>query len=514
MHPKQARAGLTARGTGILVGMTGPAGTLRGALVPARRWARPLFAGACILLLATCTPRPGVLERARLAGELRIATLNSPTAYYLGAHGQAGLEYQLASRFAAAIGVPARFVVVDSAAAVLREVATGRAHIGAAGLAVTPSWRRIVTFSRPYQEQKLHIVHREDRPLPQTVDALGNRSLEVARGSAHDEALAAIARVTPGLHYRVVPDADTFDLLNKVYAGELDATIADTNEYSLARNHHPELRAAQSLPGSEALAWALPNGDAELKARVDGFLEDSVTEVNELLARYYAPGPGRFKRENIRTLIREAPEKLPRLQKYFQDAASEFGGDWRVLAAIAYEESKWDPNAVSPTGVRGIMMLTADTAEELEVADRGDIAQSIRGGARYLKQMLDTIPERIPDPDRTWLALAAYNIGYGHLEDARVLTQASGKDPNSWQDVRAVLPLLAQERWYTKAKRGYARGWEAVRFVDEVRGYLDAIEWATPDPSVVPAVPLPARPHTHAPASSGVLKRGAGGKTP
>jgi membrane-bound lytic murein transglycosylase F len=129
------------------------------------------------------------------------------------------------------------------------------------------------------------------------------------------------------------------------------------------------------------------------------------------------------------------------------------------------------------------MMLTAETAEALGIEDRADQAQSIRGGASYLHQMRESIPARVPEPDRTWLALAAYNIGYGHLEDARVLAQSHGKDPDSWQDVREFLPLLAQERFYVQLKRGYARGWEAARFVDNVRSYLDVLEWVSPEPS-------------------------------
>jgi membrane-bound lytic murein transglycosylase F len=123
-------------------------------------------------------------------------------------------------------------------------------------------------------------------------------------------------------------------------------------------------------------------------------------------------------------------------------------------------------------------MLTSDTANTVGVRDRSDQWQNILGGAKYLAQVIDTIPSRIGEPDRTWLALAAYNVGYGHLEDARVLAQMRGKDPDSWNDVRAQLPLLAQEQWYSRAKRGYARGWEPARFVDQVRQYLAVLEWS------------------------------------
>ena len=483
--------------------MVGPSGAERGALQEAiRAWPwRLTLAAIGFGLLGTCAPRPGILEQVRIVGELRVATRNNPTAYYLGASGPEGIEYELASRFAATLGVPARFIPLDSPAKVLAAVASGRAHIGAAGLAITPAWERAVAFSRPYQQQKLHLIHRRDRPRPSGPEALGERSLDVVAGSAHAAAIAAVAAAAPQLHFRTVPGVDTLDLLDRVWNGELDTTVADTNEFSLTRNYHPELRIAFNLPGVEQLAWALPTGDPALKARVDAFLLATQVEMPALIARYYAPSDLDY--DSARSLVRHVQDRLPALQDYFQTTAHEFGEDWRVLAAIGYQESKWDPEAISPTGVRGVMMLTAETASAVGVADRGNAAQSIHGGAAYLQQMRDTIPERVPEPDRTWLALAAYNIGYGHLEDARVLTQTLGKDPDSWQDVREALPLLAQERWYTQLKRGYARGWEAARFVDHVRGYLDVLEWVSPDP----AATLPA-PGT---ASAGAADAGTSG---
>jgi len=129
------------------------------------------------------------------------------------------------------------------------------------------------------------------------------------------------------------------------------------------------------------------------------------------------------------------------------------------------------------------MMLTNDAASTVGVNDRGNLRQNIMGGAKYLAQVIDTIPKRIGEPDRTWLALAAYNVGYGHLEDARVLAQMHGKNPDSWSDVRQQLPLLAQEKWYLRAKRGYARGWEPAKFVEQVRQYLAVLEWIGADKS-------------------------------
>jgi membrane-bound lytic murein transglycosylase F len=170
-------------------------------------------------------------------------------------------------------------------------------------------------------------------------------------------------------------------------------------------------------------------------------------------------------------------ERLGAFRAWFEEAGQKTGIDWRLLAAIGYQESKWDPKAQSGDGALGVMMLTADTAQAMGCTDRTNPRQSILAGAKYFAEVLGKIPARIPEPDRTWLAVASYNVGYGHLEDARVLAQSRGKDPDSWRDVRDNLPLLAQERWYMRAKRGYARGWEPVQFVDRVQRFLTLLQW-------------------------------------
>ena len=161
----------------------------------------------------------------------------------------------------------------------------------------------------------------------------------------------------------------------------------------------------------------------------------------------------------------------------FQEIANAYELDWRLLAAIGYQESHWKPDASSYTGVRGIMMLTQKTATQLGLTDRLDPKQSIEGGARYFLQLRDRIPDRIEEPDRSWMALAAYNMGMSHLEDARVLTQKRGGDPDSWHDVNENLDLLSQEKWYSDLKFGYARGFEAKQYVENIRSYYDILIW-------------------------------------
>jgi soluble lytic murein transglycosylase-like protein len=183
------------------------------------------------------------------------------------------------------------------------------------------------------------------------------------------------------------------------------------------------------------------------------------------------------------SFVANVRERLPHYRALFKDAALRSGLDWRLLAAVGYQESMWNPHAVSPTGVRGIMMLAASTADELDI-DREDPAECIAGGALYFQQLRDSLPQQIPEPDRTNMALAAYNQGPGHLQDARTLAAQLGGDPNSWKDVRHALPLLNQERWFSKARHGYANGEVAVDYVDSVRGYFKQLDSAEHPPAL------------------------------
>ncbi len=182
---------------------------------------------------------------------------------------------------------------------------------------------------------------------------------------------------------------------------------------------------------------------------------------------------------NTHTFMKHVLSRLEKYRALFEQVGAEYDLDWRLLAAIAYQESHWDPQAVSPTGVRGLMMLTRVTAKQLGISDRLDPEQSVRGGAQYFKIVKKKIPKRIHELDRTWLALASYNVGFGHLEDARILTQKLGGNPDKWEHVKKRLPLLSIDKWHSKTKYGYARGHEPVTYVRNIRSYYTLLKWLT-----------------------------------
>ncbi|HEY9199774.1 MAG TPA: membrane-bound lytic murein transglycosylase MltF [Gammaproteobacteria bacterium] len=430
------------------------------------------------LALAACGRPDTLVDRIKDSGELIVVTRNAATTYYEGPQGPTGLEYDLAALFAEQLGVRPRMIVADSFADILTLVEQGEAHMAAAGLTVTAERARRVRFGPSYQIISQQLVYRAGNPVPKTLDDLDG-ILEIIAGSSHEERLRVLQADHPNLAWLDSDVQDSGELLNLVWEQLIDYTIADSNDVSIHQRFYPELRVAFDIEKPEELAWAFAAGSDDSLYREAVKFFDKLRKsgrLDQLLERHYGHVQD-FDYVGTRRYMSHIQLRLPEFIPLFEIAAAETGLDWRLLAAMGYQESHWDTAAQSPTGVRGLMMLTHNTMRLLGLSDRVDPEQSILGGARYLRLLKDRLPERITEPDRTWLALAAYNVGYGHLEDARVLTQKRGGDPDKWIDVKDVLPLLTQKQWYSQTRNGYARGYEPVRYVENIRSYYDILVW-------------------------------------
>jgi len=440
-----------------------------------------------LLGLAACVIQPPALERVHTRGELVVLTRNSPTTYYEGTNGPTGLEYDLAKRFASYLGVKLKMVPVSDFDAILPMIQRGEADLAAAGLTITMMRKQHVRFGPAYQEIVPQLIYNSDKARPESFSDFDNRKFEVIAGSSHVERLLNFKTFFPDLRWDETNQYTSEELLQRVATHDSDFTIADSNELELNRRFNPDLRVAFDLSTPQQLAWAFPPGsDRSLhSAAVKFFAELRRTHViDALMERYYGHLEA-FSTVGTRTYLAHIRTRLPPLRSIFEQAGKETGLDWRLLAAIGYQESKWDADAVSPTGVRGVMMLTEDTASSLGVKDRTDPRASILGGARYFKQVKDSLPDDIKEPVRSWMALAAYNIGTGHLEDARVLTKKNGGDPDSWLDVKKSLSLLSKYKWFSQTRLGYARGYEALQLVENVRSYYDILNWSGKKPGTV-----------------------------
>jgi len=423
--------------------------------------------------------RPTQLEQVLQRGSLTMLTRNGASTYFLGPEGPTGPEYELVRAFSDYLGVGLDVQAANAFNQLSGLLRQRQGELIAANLTRTPDRELSWNFGPDYLETSTVVVYRRGKKRPASIADLVGLEVMVIAGSSYEETLRAARVEHPELNWETRDDVGMEELLLAVADGAIDATLVDSNIFSLNGHYYPRIATAFTLPGTLPHAWAFPPGsDDSLLQKARTFLRQA-RHNGRLAALYeaYYSIDDRMDRVGMSQFMRQVRERLPPLIPIFHEVATAYDMDWRLLAAIGYQESHWDPEASSFTGVRGIMMLTQRTAESLGLTDRLDPRQSIDGGARYLRRLLSRIPDRIPEPDRIWMALAAYNMGLGHLEDARVLTQKQGGNPDSWQDVESRLELLSQEAWFSQTRYGYARGYEARQFVRNIQSYYETLVW-------------------------------------
>ena len=434
---------------------------------------------ASSLVLVRSTP-PSQLEQVLEAGELRVVSSNGPTTYYEGPNGLTGFEYSLVKGFADSLGV--RLVIEDESSLelMLTGVERNQYHLAAAGLTALESRSKNLLFADPFMQVTQQLVYNSRLRQPASTADLNGKEVLVIANSSHAERLRELQNTFPQLQWREIPDAEMIDLLELVNKGDADYAVVDSSAFDLNRYSYPKAKLAFDVSDPQPLAWAFPAGkDDTLYSAAQQYL--SSIKANGTLAKVTEEFFDRHIEEvttgEAMAFTYRLEQRLPQWVDDMKAAAAEFELDWQLLAAISYQESHWKADARSHTGVRGLMMLTKNTAKAMGIKDREDPQQSIYGGAKYLRLLLERLPQRIEADERLNFALAAYNQGLGHLEDARVLTERMGGNPSKWEDVRKYMPLLSKHQYYSRAKHGYMRGWEPVKFVDNVLNYHKIIAW-------------------------------------
>jgi membrane-bound lytic murein transglycosylase F len=410
----------------------------------------------------------------------------------------AKFELELVSLFAQRLHVKVKPVPMDNDQ-ITHALASHKVHMAAAGL--RGNAESILRFGASYQTLSEQVVCK-DKP-PKNLDDLAKRSLVVVAESAQENALRAIAEHQPNLHWQAWHQFTIYGLLQEVAEGTIDCTVANEEQIASARNFYPALGDAFDLNTQSHLAWAFAGDtDAELFNSADNFLASIKKDggLAVLIDRHYGHNE-RLEAVDAVAFVSKARSVLPHFIQWFEEASALTGIEWQLLAALAYQESHWDPLATSYTNVRGVMMLTEETADRMNLDDRLDAHASIIAGAKYLQLLKEALPGRMDDKERTWMALAAYNQGMGHLEDARVLAVKSNLNPDVWSDVKKVMPLLSRPAYFELAKHGHARGGEAVILVETVRLYYDMLNRLEPENmQSMPSTPYfglqPSRPHS------------------
>jgi len=444
---------------------------------------RIIFIFLLLSFISSCDEKnePASFARIIERGYVTVGTLYGANSFYIQGSGAqvddfAGFEYELAKKYAHFLNVEVKIVPSYNLDELFIKLNNGDVDFLAAGLSVTDKRLQRFRFAPSYQQATQKLVFKQGQVWPRKLADLTGK-LMVTADSSYVENLELLKQTNPELTWQESKDFDSEELLVKVLAEEIDYTVIDSNILAINRRYYPEISIAFSISKAEPLAWMLSeNSDDAILASIVEFF-GQVHHDGTLLAlndKYYGHIE-EFNYVETRTFIKAVEKKLPKYQALFEKHGQEI--DWRLLAAISYQESHWRPHARSHTGVRGMMMLTLDTAKQMGIKSRLDAEQSIRGGAKYFKRMIDKMPDRIPSPDRMWFALASYNVGFGHLNDARIITQQQGGDPDRWVEVKTRLPLLQQKKYYKKTKYGYARGAEPVSYVENIRRYYDTLSW-------------------------------------
>ena len=410
-------------------------------------------------------------------GRLRMLTVNAPTTYYLWRGELLGYEYELARAFAKQHGLELEVVVAKDIAELLDWLVAGRGDFIAAGLTST-SEREAggVRFTTRYLEVRETFVTAGE-PVA-ALDDLAGRTVTVHPNSSYAATLAALAEThaeAPAFQQAFAPHA-TQVLLDAVAAGELDVTLADSHRAELAATFHDNLALGFAL-APKGLAWAVAAENDALLAQLNAYIEAGYRgyDFNVLRGKYFA-NERRMKRQRQHRVTGDALSPYDDIVKPLSDAA---GFDWRLVVAQMYQESGFNPNAVSFAGAQGLLQVLPRTAREVgeDPTLLADPAVGIRAGVRYMEWTRERFPN-LPIGEQLKFALAAYNAGAGHVQDGRRLARRLGLDGSLWFDnVEHAMLKLAEPEHARASVYGYVRGSEVVNYVREIhdryRAYLD-----------------------------------------
>ena len=422
-----------------------------------------------------------LLTKIQESKKLNVVLLNSPTSYYIGAEGAQGFEYDLLHAYAEHLHVDLNITEAHTVKEALALSKNPDIHITSASIAKTPQREASLNFGPSYFEVQEQLIcnrgMQRGSKFPRDVEDLAGLKIEVGAQTSYAQTIKSLQNDGFEINATFNHELSTEEIIEKVSKHDIDCTIAASNIYALNLRYFPEIAMAFSISQREQLAWVLAKGSNELKQDMYTWLNDfnQQGKMSQLKDHYYSYVLF-FDYYNTKMFYKRIKSRLPKYRSLFEAAGTRFSIPWTLLASISYQESLWNPNAKSYTGVRGLMMLTRHTAKLLGVKNRLDPKESIVGGTRHIKQMLKFVGPDVKGENRLKFALAAYNIGWGHIRDAQQLAKKIGLNPNVWSHLKVVLPLLSQKKYYKNLQYGYARGSEPVKYVEAIYNFRDILE--------------------------------------
>jgi membrane-bound lytic murein transglycosylase F len=438
---------------------------------------------------------PGLVQRRRL----RLLTRNTTASYFLWRGELRGFEYELAREFARRHRMRVEVVVAERHDQLIPMLLEGRGDVVAAFLTPTEARRqRGVAFSRPYHFAVQQVVARAGEPVPGAPVDLAGRTLVLRKSSAYWETAEALQRLGVGVRLEAAPeDLDVEGIVARVASGEYDLTIADSHLLELELSQRRDVVAAFDLGEPDPHAWAVREQDRELLAAIDAFWAEEYRGplYNVVYRRYFGSA------DRIRVFRREraqpaGPGRFTEWDETVKRHAREYGLDWRLIMAVMYQESRFDPGAVSWAGARGLLQVMPRTAADLGFTELDRPEVGIHAGVRYLAWLRDQFDPTRYAEDRIWFALAAYNTGLGHVLDARRVARQLGWNDHRWfGHVERAMLLLSRPEYARHARHGYLSGGKPVAYVRGIRDRYGAYIHLTAqwERGPAPGTPAPAR---------------------
>jgi membrane-bound lytic murein transglycosylase F len=417
-----------------------------------------------------------ILEGILKAGEITVCTRNNAHCYYLYREQAMGFEYDLAKAFADHLGVKLKVRIAEKWDGMIPALMKGTGSFIAASMTIMPKRKELVSFSNAYMPiQQYVIVHRDNRSIRYQEDLAG-KTVHVREGTSYEERLKSLKNKGIDLEIKLHDDLSTEELIRQVAGGKIEVTIADSNIALLNQRYYPQAVLACPISEQEFLGWAVNRNAQNLLYQINCFFK-TIKEngkFNEIYNKYYA-NIDDFDFVDLRAYHRRLKSRLPKYKKIVMEAADYHGFDWRLIAAQIYQESHFKPNARSSSGARGLMQLTLSTARSLGVKEILNPEQNINAGVQHLKALYNYFA-KAKGINRLFLALAAYNVGQGHILDAQNIAREMNLDPNKWSSLSITLPLLTYQKHYKKARYGYCRGTEPIEYINKVMMYYDILK--------------------------------------
>ncbi len=446
--------------------------------IQARRFPRLLTVLVAASILISPPGHLSQLKKIQARGYLLWETRPSLITWFESADGPVGFEYEILKQFANTQGIALRVIPASERTGLLRNLVQGRVDLAGGNLTPTPQRLALAKASDAIAWTAPVVVFNIRKGPIETPAALKGLKGAVLRHSSYEHVINPLIE-KHDLDITFLHEEALSDVLEKVSKGEFDYTVADANLVKLYSHFIPGLRIAFPLDKNQPVVFftGAQNDDSLIEALNEFLVQARKSgQLDEWFDGYLSKLERHTPADTV-TFLKHYRKRWPALREKIRTTAEKYALPWDLLGALAYQESHWNHKAVSPTGVKGLMMLTKKAAKDLGISDRTDLDQSLDGGARFFLKLYNKLPARITEPDRSRLALAAYNIGPGHLEDARVLTQRRGGNPDRWSDVKQHLPDLNNPEIAKTLKHGVADGKTAVNYVENISTYRQLLRW-------------------------------------